>query len=288
MIEIYNKINTHKVLNKDDIKRFVFNMSIGKIGVDFVKQNDDDFMCYDSSKQKIIINKNAKCVYFEYIFFFSDIQLKNIDSTVNPFFLVDFYNLNIICDLFHELEHVKQLESISKKLTFKSKLIKDNYVFMSFSRQLYDKNHDLYYFEHDASIKSLIKTLNFIEKHCKNLNKAAILEFNRMMSEVIYHAYGNKLQQDRGSVIYDEFNSPISYTKFLSNCFHNEKERKILLICINNLKKASVTQYMKLLNGFELSDETMNLIFNVSSNNTRTTDILKEIKNIDKQKIKTK
>ena len=288
MIEIYNKINTHKVLNREDIKRFVFNKSFGKVGVEFLKENNDSYMYYDHLKHKVVISKNAKSTDLKTIFSYSNIKLKNSDILNKPFFLVDFYNMCLICDLFHELEHAKQFENIKKTLTFKTKLIKDNYTFSGLSPQLYYKNHDLYYHEHDALIKSLVETLNFIEKHCKNLNKEAILEFNSIMSGIIYHTYGNRYKHDDVPAIYDRFSYPISYTKFLSDCYHTEKERKILSICINNLEKESVTEYLKLLNGFELSKETMDLILRVSAKDIRTANIIEEIKNIDKQKIKTK
>ena len=288
MIEIYNKINNHQVLDREDIKRFVFIKSLGKDSVEFSKENNDSYMYYDSLKRKVVVSKNAKSTDLKTIFSYSDIVLKDSEVLKNPFFLVDFYNISLICDLFHELEHAIQFEDIKKILTFKTKLIKDNYIFSGFSPQLYQKNHDLYYFEHDALIKSLIKTLKFIKNNCKNLNEEAILEFNAIMSGVIYHTYGNRYNYDDVPAIYESFNSPIAYTKFLSDCYHTDKERKILSICINNLEKESVTQYLKLLNGFELSDDVMNLILKVFEKDIRTTDVLEEIKTLDKQKIKTK
>ena len=154
--------------------------------------------------------------------------------------------------------------------------------------RLYTKNHDLYYHEYDATIMALIRTLDAIEKNCKGLNKNSIIEFNRIMGAIIYHSYGNKYSSDDVSKIYDKFTSPISYSRFLSSKFHDEYEKELLLCCIKNLKKEATTEYKKFITGVKISEETIWLLYDIYTKKCSTLNILNEIKQMDKIKVKVK
>ena len=284
MQQIYNKINSHKYLNKKDIIYIIDVCSDSKIKVKFLNDSNSEAY-YNSINNSIAINRNFRVENLNYLINFSKDKFELESSKENSNFLVDLYNLYLLQTLFHELHHAKQ---IKKPLTFKTKLVKENYNFIMLNPKLYDSNHDLYYNEYDATIMALLKTLNVIEKNCKDLNQNAIIEFNRLMCAIIYHSYGNKYSSDVVSKIYDKFSSPIAYSKFLSNKFHNEYEKQILLCCIENLKKESTTEYRKLINGFSLSEKTIWLLYNIYAKNYETLNILNEVKQINKVRVKVK
>lgn len=219
---------------------------------------------------------------------FLDEKLKSELNEENSTFLVDLYNLFLLQNLFHELEHANQIKLINKKLTSRTKLIKENYNFISLDLEMYDKNHDLYYHEYDATIMGLIRTLNVINKNCKNLNQNSIIEYNRIVCNGLYHSYGNKYYSDDVSEIYDKFKSPIAYSKFLSSKFHNAYEKLVLFLCIRNFKKESITEYQKLINGFELSEATNLLLSDICTKKHCTMNILNEVKQMGKIKVKVK
>lgn len=231
----------------------------------------------------IMVNKDIKIKTLEMFKKFLNKNSNSNEDSIDSNTLVDLYNLYLICGLFHELQHFKQEMCLRKPSTFKTKLIKSNKIFICKNPKLYYKNHDLYYNEYDAVIESLVKTFNVIVNKCSGLDKSAIEIFNRIMANVIYHSYGNKYQSENESKNYDNFKSPISYLKYMSWFYDTPKEREILSICIKNLKKESPTEYLKLVNGFKVSEETMNLVKLVSSRKIFTSNILEEIKEIDKK-----
>ena len=190
--------------------------------------------------------------------------------------------------MFHELEHAKQYENIKNKLTPKNRIIKESIKFRYINPKLYLENHDLYYYEYDAVIKALIKTLNFIKVNSNNLNYEAITEFNRIITTIIYHSYGNEYIDGEKSKIYSKFQSPICYAKYLSNFYNNSKQKKILTANIKKLKIHSNFEYLKLINGLKLSNETLYLLYYISERKIITKNVLAEVKNRDKKKVKIK
>ena len=55
-----------------------------------------------------------------------------------------------------------------------------------------------------------------------------------------------------------------------------------------NIKRKSNTEYLKLINGFNLNEDTLTLLYSLSTGEMFTDNILEEVKNIDKEKIKIK
>lgn len=281
MDQIYNKINNHEYLNNDDIKKIIDIETNGQIGMAFINKTGfwSDF---DFSNRCIRIGNKINREILEYLIDFCEYKDSNSDVS----FLVDLHNIHLLSILFHEIEHIKQYENINKHVSFKNKIIKENfknYMFKNYN--LYNKNHDFYYHEYDALIKSFIKTLNVINNKCKNLNQTAIEEFNRIMATSLFHSYGGKYQDEENSNNRKRFCSPICYTKFLSKLWSTPNERKIISICINDLKKNSKTEYQKLINGLPLSNVTLEYIYDISTKCYNTSNLIEDIKK-DKQKVK--
>jgi len=280
MNQILQKINNHKYLNNYDIATFIDILSKGNTKTLFL-ENQDDVMGYEHYNSQIVIDKQVT----EKI---TELFKKNSINNKSLNFLVDLYNIYLVNMMFHELEHVKQYENIKNKITPKNKIIKESIKFRYINPKLYPLHHDLYYFEYDAVIKALIKTLNFIKIYCKNLNNESVAEFNRIMATIIYHSYGNEYMDGEKSKIYSKFDSPISYTKYLSHFHHNLEEKKILYVSINELKEDSNSEYLKLINGLDLSIRTQYLLYYVTQRKITTQNIFEEVKRIDGTKVKIK
>lgn len=283
MEQIYNKINNHKVLDYDDMITFINNKSNGRVKAIF-SYDEEGIMSYNNSESAIIIDANIKNIQLEYLIKFTRI---NDDSNYinNSNFLIDLYNMILITMLYHELEHSKQYKK-RQPHSSKNNLVKENIKLMEMDFNLYLSNHDLYYHEYDAMIKSIINTLNDIKNYCTDINVNSILEYNRNMSAYIYHAHGNKYYNDNVSKIYSMFKSPISYTKHFLKCFYNPRKLKLLSMDIKKLKRESTTEYMKLVNGFKISEQTSDLLYDILMRNYYTQNIFEEIKKIDKEKTK--
>lgn len=279
MNQIYHKIRKHEYLNNKDIKNIIKIETNGKIGTIFIDKDNFWATC-DFDNSNIKISNKIKTEILEYLIDFSEYQ----DSDRNLNFLVDLYNLYLLSILFHEIEHVKQYQNTNKCLSFKNKIIKENlknYMLKNYNR--YEKNYHLYYHEYDALTKSFIKTLYIINNVCNNLNQNAVMEFNRNMAISILHSYTDKYQDEDSFNNRKKFCSPICYTKFLSRFWNTSNQRKIISVCINDLKKNSKTEYQKLVNGLPLANETLEYIYDVCTNSYNTCDLLEEIKN-DMQK----
>ena len=288
MQKIYDKLDNHEYLNTDDFKKIISLYSNDKVKTVFVDENSaiPVFTAYEIESNSILISKNFKNENLKELTNLSFPYLENVD----PNFLVDLYNLDTFTTLLHELKHAKQISDIKHENNenLKLKLLIENYNSIKIMPKLYEKNHDLYYFEYDAVISSLIQMLKIINK-CKNLNKTAIIEYNRLMACIVYHSYGNKYQNDdKVSKIYDKFTSPISYSIFLSKTMKNSKEKELLKKCIKVILNESTTEYLKLLYGCDLSYETTLLLYNISMKNYETCNVLEDVKKIDNQKIKIK
>lgn len=282
MNRILQKINNHEYLNNNDIARFIDIKSIRKTTPIFL-ENQSDIMGYSYINSQIIIDK-AILEKIKKVLEKCSVTKNNEES----YFWVDLYNIYLVNMMFHELEHAKQYENIKNKFTPKNRIIKESIKFGHINPKLYKEEHDLYYFEYDATIKALVKTLNFIKVNCNNLNKESITEFNRIISTIIYHSYGNEYKGVKKSKTYSQFDSPICYTKYLSNIYHNSKQKLILTINIEKLKNYSDYEYLKLINGLNLSNKTLHLLYYISERKIITTNVLNEVKKIDKKKIKIK
>ena len=272
MEEIYDKLNSHEFLNYNDFRNFIYYYSKGKVKIKFIDMKDE-FAYYHNSTNTIFVNKKYRSEEIKHLINFFKEEFKTITT------------------LLHELRHAKQFNEIRKsKKTVNSKLnlIIENYILMANMPNLYKKNHDLYYFEYDAVITSLRKTLDIIDK-CKDLSKDSIISYNKQMACLLYHSYGYKYpSNDDVSKIYDKFTSPISYSIFLSKIMKNDKEKQLLKNCIKYILNESTTEYSKLLYGCDLSYETTLLLYNISMNNYKTCNMLDDVKKIDNQKVKTK
>lgn len=285
MDQIYNKMNNHEYLSNEDMERIIDLETNGKVKVLFVA-NEESGMSLDFNKSIIRIDKKYKSKKFLFLINSTQPKLKIKDYNNPSTFLVDLYNLYLMNTLLHELEHVKQYQSFDESLSFKNKIIKQNFKdFMMKNYNIYCKNHDLYYHEYNAMINSFIKTLNIINIKCCGLNKKAIEEFNREMSIIIFHSYGNKYEDENVSKSYNEFCSPICYTKYLSRLWNTPNQRKIMSICINDLKRNSKTEYQKLVNGLPLTNDTLEYIYDICTKYATTLNLLEDIKQ-EKQKIK--
>ena len=282
MHNIYNKLNSHEYLDYIDFENFISNYSISKINVTFMNIKEN-FALYDNLTKTIFIDGNYKNKELKFITSYSKRKLE-FPKEKESNFIVDVYNLDTLTTLLHELRHAKQFKKIKKLNDYRSpklKLIVENYNFMSRMPNLYEKNHDLYYFEYDATINSLMETLNIISK-CENLNKNSIIEYNKIMTSILYHSYGNEYSNDDVSKIYNKFSSPISYSFFLANILKNKKISEDIKVSIKALISKSQTEYLKLLNGCKLSNETMKLLHDVSAGVHETVNILDDIKEINK------
>ena len=142
----------------------------------------------------------------------------------------------------------------------------------------------MYYHEYDALIKSYIKTLKVIKNNCINLDENSIFIFNSIIAKIIWHSYGNKYKKGPETKNYEHFQNPISYTKHLSTLWNTPKERKILSKSINKLEDQSTTQYIKLLNGLEVSTDVIDVIYNIYKKEINVKNIFDEIKKVDKIK----
>ena len=282
MQKIYNKLNSHQYLNNNDLEKFISIYSNSKVKTKFLDIGST-VSFYDIRSNTIFLNKKFRKVNLKPLISFT----KNYSNISEKNFLVDLYNLDTITTLLHELRHAQQIKEIKNNTNPIAKLLEENYNFRKSMPKLYEKNHDLYYFEYDAVISSLIEMLKILSK-CKNLNKNSIIEYNRLMSCFIYHSYGNKYKDDGVSNVYDNFTSPISYTIFLSNIIKDKKRKDRLKASIKNILSKSNNEYLKLLSGCKLSYKTINLLYNISIKNYNTYNLLNDIKNIEKNENKSK
>ena len=225
MEQIYKKINNHEYLNNEDIKRIISIESNSKIKALFVDYEAGG-KSFHENDSTIRIDKKDN---FKTLMCFIDsanlkLRIKNLNNPSS--FLVDSYNLYLLFELFHELEHVKQLEKCKKNDDSQNELIKKTYDYGRRSYDIYNKYHDLFYFEYQAVIIPFIKILDLIDNEFTNLDKRSIIEFNKRIAGIIYHSYGNKSLYEE-SKIYNKFCSPICYTKFLSKFWSTPDEKKI-------------------------------------------------------------
>lgn len=277
--KIYNKINNHIYLTDKDIKFIVYYFTKGKVSTKIIDKTDIK-LSYVHRLKQIEVLKNYRIDQLKYLIEYSRVSLKKYNESKKSNFLVDLYNLYTLCMVLHEIEHYNQDEIISLKrndahsilLRFSSRSILKNY-------NNYLKDHDLYYHEYNAVINALLETFEIIEK-CDDLNKNAVIMFNAMVSGLLYHSYGNPYRDDNVSSIYDSFNSPVEYTIYLSKKYNEEINSELL----NTIEAYDLKEYDKLLNGLKLSDESINLLEDVYYERIKTTNVLKMIKRIDKNK----
>ena len=293
MEQIYNRINNHEFLSNRDIARFIHINSNGNIRVKFItSDNSSEKAFYDPTIKSVLLDINYKTKSLKYLCEFSKKRLKILSDADKSKFLVDAYNLKLICTLFHELRHAKQMDSMSQKssckyVNAKKELIYLSYIFAALKPKDYKIYHDLYYHEYDAVINSFIRTLNIIDK-CQNLSEDSVIEFNRFISAIIYHSHGNRYPNGNEPLIFDSFKSPIVYSKHLSSSILDLESKKLLLRYVRNLKENSTTEYLKLVNGLKLSDKTLNLLHDTYARIHSTSNLLNEIKIEQKVKIKVK
>lgn len=280
---ILNKINNHEYLNNNDITRFIRIYSDGKTKVYFLDNIYDKLgiagLGYIPQFSSIIIDKKLNKYHLELLSKIINLDKKQCDLN----FLVDLCNIYLLNSLFHELDHAKQFTN-TKKRSFKDNIINENIKFIYINPKLYSLNHDLYYHEYDALIKAYIKTLKVINSNCINLDENSIFIFNSIIAKIILHSYGNKYKNGTESRNYEHFKNPISYTKHLSTLWDKPKERKILSKSIKKLEDKSSTQYIKLLNGLEVSQNVIDILYNIYKKEINVKNIFDEIKKVDKIK----
>jgi len=286
MNQIYDKINNHELLNYKDIARFMYIQTKGKVKIKFLKFEGTMAANIEENYLEVRIDYKAERLEY-YRKNYSDKIETDVNGDKNTF-LVDIYNLVLLFELYHELRHFKQVLLIDNSKTFKAKLLMDSYNFSRILPDMYFYNHDLYYDEYDATIRAFMLTLNLIENKFTNLSKDAIIEYNRFICTIIYHSYGNRYFIDDASEDYDEFTSPIAFSKFLIDSFSNNYESKKFSLCVKNMKRKLRTEYMRLINGFDISDRTNKLLYDLCMENYSTVNILDDIKKRTKRKYKTK
>ena len=203
----------------------------------------------------------------------------------NSTLLVDLYNIFLLWILAHELVHIKQVENINKN-NIRTKIIKANYDFYTCDEQLYSKNHNFYYHEFNATIVAIIKVLNVVKDKCNNLNNNSIIIYNRIMADLLYASYG--IEKSINKETYYDNVSPISYTKYLSKRYNSLLKQIELYFHIKRLENHSITEYKKIINGLDIKADTIKLLYDVSYGEYDTKNILEEIKNKDRVKIKQK
>ena len=65
--KIYNKINNHRCLDNDDIKRFIYINSKGRVSIKFLDTKDCP-VYYDSNINTIVIDQNFRNTFCKYRF----------------------------------------------------------------------------------------------------------------------------------------------------------------------------------------------------------------------------
>lgn len=283
MDQIYNKINNHEYLNDDDIVKIIEIETDGKVNTVFL-ESEDFGKSFCQSNNTINIGKKDNFILKKFMIESRRLKLK-VKNPNNPStFLVDLYNLYLFYEILHEIEHSKQIEMINKLNDAQSELLKISSNHVDANPNMYDNYHDLYYIEYHAVINPFIKILDLLDTKLVNLDKRSIIDFNRQIAGTIYHSYGYKITC-KDPKIYNKFCSPICYTKFLSKIYSTSDERKIMKICIEDLKKNSKTEYQKIVNGLPLSDNTLKYMHNVYFGDEKTSNLIEDIKK-GKQKIK--
>ena len=281
--DIYYKINNHILLDKNDIKKIIYINSRGKIKGEF-RDIKEDVSYYDFPKNSIVVNEKIRNNELKYFMDESHETFKK--SSERRHFIVDLCNLDLLSIIFHELRHYEQASIKSfDSLKPRESIIRECYKFMDYNPKFYNQNHDLYYHEYDALIGAFKDTLSVAER-CNSLNLDSIIEYNRIISYVILHSYGMKYEHDEVSKIYDKFTSPISYFKFILRFPNNPNKKKFLYSCVEYLESQSQTQYLKILNGFDISDDTLSLLYSCANASFKTSNILDEVKKREKTIIK--
>lgn len=282
MNEIYNKINNHEYLDKNDISKIIYICSKGKFKTKFSKEYNEYAIC-DFDNYKVVVDPDIINMTLEYLKNWCE-ECIELNDSKNPNFLVDLYNIYLLWILTHELVHIKQVENMDKKPNIRTKIIKENYNFFIIDEGLYSKNHDFYYHEFNATIVALIKVLNVVQNKCTNLNNNSIIIYNRIIADLLYSSYG--IEKTINDETYYDNISPISYTKYLSKRYYNLLKQMKLYFYIKRLEKYSDTEYKRFVNGLDIKEDIIKLLYDVSYGNYYTDNILEEIKNISKTKVK--
>ena len=277
--EIYNKINNHIMLDNNDIKKIIYNNSRGKVKCIF----DDTYgvtAYYAITYNCIVIDKKLRSIVFKDYLDISYDAFKM--SKERRHFIIDLYNLQVLTRIFHELRHYEHISRIKfGSLTPRDFIIRECYKFVKdHNSNFYDQYHDLYYHEYDAIISMYEDTLSIIEK-CNGLTHDSIVEYNKITAKMILHSHGVKYKYDT-SKIYDKFTSPISFFKFILRFPNDPKKKKLLCSCVDYLNKQSQSEYLKLLNGVDISNDTLSLLLSFANGSLKTTNIFDELSKKEK------
>ena len=291
-MDIYNRINEHKMINNEDIKNII-NNRLKEINL--------------STKENHVIFSDEKNLYFRYITFENNIYVANNYKklTLLPIlesdlvkvvkkrgkkntFLTDIYNLELLICPYHEVRHAEQYHILIDKEKNYNTLIKKSLSFTGKSLKFYQNNHPKFLSEHDAELSSMMLVLEKIEKGNLNVCTKSICFFNMNIAYFILRSRGYELDINT-PIKTSIFKSPLHMLYAYNKSLYLKKEIDVLELentnkCITEIRNNNKTEYDRIISGDNLSDETINELFLIEKGIIKTENIFKyfENKELDK------
>ena len=290
-MDIYSRINNHKMINNEDIVNIVdyrlkiLNLYKNKKNVIF--SNDEDlYFQYLEVINKINVSNNYRNLTLEPIL--EDELIKPVKKINKSTFFTDFYNLELLMCPYHEVRHAEQYKKIINNKKEYDILLNKSWYYIEYSRKFYNSNHPRFLIEHDANLNAIMLILKDIENGKLKLCSKSLYLFNAYAAEYLLNSRGfyinnNELKKE------SKFTSPLHMLYLCTNLLYlNKKIDKKELIyvnnCISKLRKQNKTEYDKIISGDNLSDKTINELFLIATCQIKTKNIFKyfEEKELDK------
>lgn len=285
-MEIYSRINEHKMMNKEDIVNIINyrlkSLNLYKKGKNVFFVNDNNiYFQYMPTTNKIIVNNNYKKLTFP---IFKNRLIKAVKKTGENTFIPDFYNLELLVTPYHEVRHAEQYNKLmNNKKEYYNILIDKSWSYIDCSEKFYLLNHPRFLVEHDATLNAEMQVLKDIENNKLNVCKNSLYLFNANIAVLLLRSRGyaivdNKLTK-KGI-----FRSPLLLIYFYNKSLYfkkniDKKEFDTVNNAIKKIRINNITEYDRIISGDNLSDETINELFLIATGKILVKNIFKYFEN---------
>ena len=232
------------------------------------------------SNGKITIDREFERLYRMEIFYGKEKNvLKKVKSVITSL-SNDCYNLYVIYAVFHELIHAVQEKEMFENPSSNSSLlmkISDKTILKSGST--YNYFHNRYFNEYHANINAALHTLKFIDEKCRGVfSDSSLIFINKKFADCILNGYG--ISEDK-YLEHETYSSPMEFCNFYINEFYiNEEDEALtekLKIYLQNYKDFSTNDFESLINGYELSNEVIDILKMIRDGKIQTVNLFQII-----------
>lgn len=225
---------------------------------------NDNSGFYDLSNQKIFVNYNK----------YKNFNINEISK-----------NIEIVNCSYHEVCHA-----------FQNKLIYDNYTYrilqkfyytlinsftLANDEEIYKKYYTYFLHEYHAYINSWLATIDTLNNLDKKIEQEIIHDYNKFLSQEIMKSYTDIISEnttspiDNATLLTDSYNTNFN-KRFLEQIENDEiKFKYSYALCSQQTTRLS--EFDKLLFGYQLENETLNKIDKVASGKIKTLNLQKII-----------